>query len=252
LSPEMEAKIPELVRDHSFTDSTKMDVGDVRHSTDDWPFLYLTDQAVDPLYLAINACILLLAWATCGSNIRKNSIPRRWHLFFLGAAFLLLELAIIDRLALVFGTTWLVNSVCIFAVLAAIIAANIVVIKKPNLMPLSVMYTGLLVSLGVVYLTPLQSLTVYGMWVGGSAAAALSVIPIFFAGLIFSTTFQLEEKPSIGLAFNILGAVIGGLLEYLATYTGIKSLLLVAAVLYGISLLFWTIHSKKGSSTTTT
>jgi hypothetical protein len=86
------------------------------------------------------------------------------------------------------------------------------------------------------------------MWAGGSIAAALSAIPIFFAGLIFSTAFKNEDKPSAGLAFNILGAVVGGLLEYAATYTGIRSLLLIAAVLYGISLAFWNIGAKKGSA----
>lgn len=233
----MRAKVPELVALSGFTDSTEIDAGDVRASTDDWPFLYLSSMAVDPLYLAINCCILLLAWIACGRSIRRNSLARRWHLFFLGAAFLLLELAIIDRLALVFGTTWFVNSVCIFAVLAAIILSNIVVIRRPNLMSMSVMYGGLLCSLIAVYLTPLQSLTVLGMWLGGSIAAALSTIPIFFAGLIFSTSFKNEDKPSVGLAFNILGAVVGGLLEYAATYTGIRSLLLIAFMLYAISLL---------------
>lgn len=248
-TPEMLSKIPELVKDHAYTDETNMDPGDIRSSTDDWPFLYLSTMSVDPLYLAINACILLLAWATCGTSIRKNSLARRWHLFFLGAAFMLLELSIIDRLALVFGTTWFVNSVCIFAVLTAIILSNLLVIKKPNLMSLPVMYACLLGSLVAVYLTPLQSLTALGMWVGGGIASALSAIPIFFAGLIFSTSFKSEDKPSAGLAFNILGAVIGGLLEYVATYTGIRSLLLVAAVLYGISLFIWNLGNKKGKVT---
>jgi len=247
-TPEMLAKVPELVKDHAYTDETNMDPGDIRSSTDDWPFLYLSTMSVDPLYLAINACILLLAWATCGTSIRKNSLARRWHLFFLGAAFLLLELSIIDRLALVFGTTWFVNSVCIFAVLTAIILSNLLVIKKPNLMSLPVLYACLLGSLVAVYLTPLQSLTALGMWVGGGIASALSAVPIFFAGLIFSTSFKSEDKPSAGLAFNILGAVVGGLLEYVATYTGIRSLLLVAAVLYGISLFIWNMGNKKGKT----
>lgn len=245
VTPQMRERVPDLVSQHGYTDCTDMDAGDVRPSTDDWPFLYLSTMSADPLYLGINFCILMLAWATCGPSIRKNSTARRWHLFFLGAAFLLLELAIIDRLALVFGTTWLVNSVCIFAVLAAIILANIIVIKKPKLLPLPVMYAGLLISLVAVYLTPLQQLTVLGMWTGGSIAAALSVIPIFFAGLIFSTTFSYEDKPSTGLAFNILGAVVGGLLEYVATYTGIRSLLLVAAALYAISFAIWSLGAKK-------
>lgn len=246
VTEEMKAKVPDLLT-RGFQDITNQDTSGVRPSTDDWPFLYLSNVAFDPLYLTVNACILLLAWVACMRSVRQNSLARRWHLFFLGAAFLLLELAIIDRLALVFGTTWFVNSVCIFAVLTAIIAANVVVIKYPNVMPLKAMYTGLLTSLIAVYLTPLQSLNALGIWTGGSIAAALSVIPIFFAGLIFSTTFQKEDKPSVGLAFNLLGAVVGGLLEYVATFTGIRSLLLVAAVLYSISLAIWMYASKPGA-----
>lgn len=247
MNPEIEAKLPELLKMGLFTDLTNNDTSGVRPSTDDWPFLYLSNVSFDPLYLSVNGCILLLAWASCFRSIRQNSLPRRWHLFFLGAAFLLLELAIIDRLALVFGTTWFVNSVCIFAVLTAIILANITVLKKPNLMPINSMYLCLLSSLIAVYLTPLQSLNSLGIWTGGSIAAALSAIPIFFAGLIFSTTFQREDKPSVGLAFNLLGAVVGGLLEYIATFTGIRSLLLVAAVLYSISLAIW-MHANKGGA----
>jgi hypothetical protein len=216
----------------------------VRPSTDDWPFLYLSPIAFDPLFLVINACILLLTWFTCGPSIRKESLPRRWHLFCLGAGFLLLELAIIDRLSLIFGTTWFVNSVCIFAILAAIIGANVLVIKKPDLMPVPAMYAGLLSTLLLVYFVPVQTFNSLGIWTGGSIAAGLCAIPVFFAGLIFSTSFKAENKPNAGLAFNMMGAVVGGLLEYIGTYTGIRSLLLVAACFYLISLLIW----QKGQS----
>lgn len=232
----MRAKVPDLAS-AQFKDYSDIDTQGVRTSTDDWPFLYLNPISVDYVYLGVNLCILLLAWATCGASIRTNSSPKRWQLFFLGAGFLLLELAIIDRLTLVFGTTWLVNSVCIFAVLTAIIAANILIIKKPQILPLKGMYAGLLVSLILIYFTPIHELNALGMWTGGGIAAALSVIPIFMAGMIFSKSFAQEGAPAVGLAFNMLGAVIGGLLEYTASYTGIRSLLLIAFVLYAASWL---------------
>ena len=35
----------------------------------------------------------------------------QWHFFFLGAAFMLLEAHIVSQMALLFGTTWVVNSI---------------------------------------------------------------------------------------------------------------------------------------------
>jgi hypothetical protein len=231
--------MPELEKREFVNAANVAGTENVRPSTDDWPFLYLSPAAFDPQYLAVNACILLLTWFACGSSVRRESSPRRWHLFCLGAAFLLLELAIIDRLSLIFGTTWIVNSVCIFAILAAIIGANILIIKKPTLMPITVMYGGLLATLLLVYFVPVQLFNTMGIWLGGSLAALLCAIPVFFAGLIFSTAFKSETKPSAGLAFNMMGAVVGGLLEYVGTYTGIRSLLIVAACFYIASLIIW-------------
>jgi hypothetical protein len=235
--PEMQAVAASL-QAKGFDDKSNMSTADVRPSTDDWPYLYLSPVLFDPLYIGVNLCILLLAWAACGRTILRNHSPLRWQLFFLGAAFLLLELSIIDRLALIFGTTWIVNSVSILAVLIAVILANIAVMKRPDLFNTNILYPTLLVSLAVLYLIPVDQLSAMGMWAGGCTAAAISAVPVFIAGLIFSGSFAREQKASTGLAFNMFGAVIGGLLEYTATYTGIRSLLLVAMAIYAVSLLF--------------
>jgi len=236
VTPEQKQKIDALAS-KGFEDFTNMDTNGVRPSTDDWPFLYLNPTVFDPLYLGVNVLVLALAWLACGKRIRANANASRWQLFFLGSGFLLLELSIIDRLALVFGTTWLVNSICILSVLIAIILSNMAIIKKPELFKPKILYAGLIATLALTYFTPIERFTSIGMIVGGSLAAIFSAIPIFFAGLIFSGSFHREKTPSVGLAFNMLGAVIGGLLEYVATYTGIRSLLLIAIVIYGISFL---------------
>ncbi len=236
VNAEQRAKLDAL-KNLKFENFSKMDTTGVRPSTDDWPYLYLNPNVFDPLYLGVNACVLLLAWLACGKLVRSNTKASRWQLFFLGAGFLLLELSIIDRLALVFGTTWLVNSICILAVLVAIILANIIVIDSPGVFKPKILYSGLIISLVATYFTPLESFTSVGLYLGGTLAAMFSAIPIFFAGLIFSGSFAREKTPSVGLAFNMLGAVLGGLLEYAATYTGIRSLLLISIVIYGISLI---------------
>lgn len=235
VSDEMIAKVPEMEA-LGYENISNSDTKGIKPSTDDWPYLYLKPTSgLDPVYLIVNLIVLALAWLWCGKSIRANHSAGKWQLFFLGAAFLLLELSIIDRMALIFGTVWIVNSVCIFAVLLAIILANMVVLKKPGVFKPDILYGLLFVSILAIYFMPLEIASELGMWVGGSIAAAISVVPIFIAGLIFSGSFSFEKQPAVGLAFNMFGAVLGGLLEYSATYTGIRGLLLIAFCLYAIS-----------------
>ena len=60
-----------------------------------------------------------------------GALSMQWHFFFLGAAFLLLEAQIISKMALLFGTTWVVNSIVISFLLLLIVLSNMVVGKWP-------------------------------------------------------------------------------------------------------------------------
>ena len=62
-------------------------------------------------------------------------------------------------------------------------------------------------------------------------------IPVFFAGLLFASEFRSVESPAAALGANMLGAVVGGLLENLSLIIGMKALLLVAALLYSLAAL---------------
>jgi hypothetical protein len=57
-------------------------------------------------------------------------------------------------------------------------------------------------------------------------------LPVLFASLIFSTLLRRRADASGALAYNLLGAVVGGLLEYSSMAVGIKALYLVAAAAY--------------------
>jgi len=50
-----------------------------------------------------------------------------WQMFFLGAGFMLLETKGVVHLALLFGSTWIVNSIVFFAILVLILASNVYV-----------------------------------------------------------------------------------------------------------------------------
>ncbi|WP_235192823.1 hypothetical protein [Streptomyces viridochromogenes] len=64
------------------------------------------------------------------------------------------------------------------------------------------------------------------------AAIALAFAPIFCANLILSDRLAQAPDPTAAFGANLLGALTGGALEYLALVTGYQALLLVVATLY--------------------
>ena len=108
---------------------------------------------------------------------------------------MLIETGAVVQMALLFGSTWLVNSIVFLAVLGMILLANLLVyLRRPqNLKP---WYALLLVSLVVRYLIPLDSFL--GMpRVAQTVLACLQVFaPIFFAGVIFTVCFARSTPPS--------------------------------------------------------
>jgi uncharacterized membrane protein len=67
------------------------------------------------------------------------------------------------------------------------------------------------------------------------AAIALAFAPIFFANLIFAERFKTVGASTVAFGANLLGALVGGLLEYSALLVGYRALLLVTAVLYALA-----------------
>ena len=93
-------------------------------ATDNYPFLYLRDQAIPGFYLI--ALALILGVAIVG--VRAAGAPFRemrpyLDLFCMGAAFLLLETKNVVQFALLFGTTWLVNALVFGGILIVVLAA---------------------------------------------------------------------------------------------------------------------------------
>ena len=68
-------------------------------------------------------------------------------------------------------------------------------------------------------------------------AGLIYSLPVFFAGMIFSTSLKRARDTSAALGANLCGAVFGGLLEYLSMLTGMKALTLLALALYLASML---------------
>jgi hypothetical protein len=76
------------------------------------------------------------------------------------------------------------------------------------------------------------------------AAVAVLSLPIFFSGILFA---RFLDGASIGgaMAVNLLGAMVGGLLEYNAMYFGFRFLYGLAAALYLCAfLLAWRVPAR--------
>jgi hypothetical protein len=211
-------------------------------ATDDWPFQYLRTPFIADYYLAALGIVLLsavvcvaLAARVTGTTIRKFS-P---HFFVLGTAFLLLTTRSVVSFSLLFGTTWFVNALTFFAILASVLLAILINWKFPIRRP-TFFYVALFVSIAVAYLLPPESLLFDPVWLRYIVAAAVAFAPVFFANLVFSYSFRDTTTADMAFASNLLGAMAGGALEYLALLTGYRSLLLVVAVLYGLAWLFAT------------
>ncbi len=199
-------------------------------TTDDWPYFYQRSPGLPLPVIVISAILVLL----CFALVRDTGTPirsLRWHFFFLGAGFLLLEAQIVSKMALLFGTTWLVNSIVISGLLLLILLANVVVGAKPDV-PVFVAYIGLFLTLLAGLLVPLDKILFPSVWARILSATLVLCLPVFFAGIVFIKNFAGEGFSSEALGSNLLGAMIGGMLESASMWTGIRSLLVFAAVLY--------------------
>jgi len=213
-----------------------------RPAGDDWPFLYLRTPFVAPYYLLALALILLAAVAALAVAARATGTSlRRFspHFFVLGIAFLLLETRSLVSFSLLFGTTWIVNALAFFGILASVLVAILVNARFPMRRPLP-FYVGLFVSLTIAFLLPPEQLLLDPPWLRYLLAGTLAFAPVFFANLVFSYSFRETRAADMAFASNLLGAMVGGALEYLALLSGYRLLLVLVATLYGLAWLFAT------------
>ncbi|MFH1537462.1 MAG: hypothetical protein ABIH66_00790 [bacterium] len=205
--------------------------------TDDWPHLYLRHKTIPLHNIKGLAIILILAFlliraAGAGGGGRINL-----HFFFLGSAFMVLETESITKLALLYGSTWLVNSVVFLSVLLMVFFANVYVLKFP-VRRVGLVYAALFVSIAMNYFIPLDvflggaPVTEYGL------SSLLVFLPIAFAGVIFSSTFRSSRNTSADFGSNLLGIIVGGVCEYVSLATGFSNLLIIVAAMYALSMIF--------------
>ena len=203
-------------------------------TTDDWPFLYVSGKLIPDL--TIRSMVLL---GVLGLGMVYLFKPKgRWgpnnRMFFLGAAFMLLETKAVVQMALLFGSTWIVNSAVFFSALVLILLANLYVLKTPTVR-LGPHYAGLLVVLSASVLVPFEAFLGGGIVWRYVVPCLLALGPMFFAGVIFARSFRDEANPDQAFGSNIAGSVIGGLTESFSTILGFRHLLILAICFYVLS-----------------
>jgi len=209
-------------------------VQSIRVPTDDWPFLYIRPGTFPAGYLVIIVGLLLIAFIGARFVFGRTLFQRGkfdMPLFLMGAAFLLIETRGVVDLSLLFGSTWIVNSSVFAGILLMAYLANLWVQRfRPQ--RLEPFFFLLFVSLVANYLLRPSLLLDYQLWVRGVVGGIANGLPVLFAGAIFSTLFSRSEDAAISLGSNLLGAVVGGCLEYFSMFVGLRSLALVALTLY--------------------
>ena len=153
-------------------------------------------------------------------------------MFFLGAAFILLETKSIVAFGLLFGSTWMVNSLVFFAILTSVLARHPRQLAAADTTTIGSSTrcwrsrsssTSSCVPSDCCSTQPILRYVV---------AAVMAFTPVFIANVVFARSFRDSETADIAFGSNLLGIMAGGTLEYFALLLGYRALLLIALGLY--------------------
>jgi SAM-dependent methyltransferase len=213
--------------------------------TDDHPFAYLVGHGIPNFYLVTLLAIVLGSLAAVRLAAGPFGQMRPYlDLFFMGAAFLLLETSNVVRFALLFGTTWFVNALVFAGILVSVYLA-IEVARRVRFRRPAWLYVPLFAALVLAWAVPPESLLNFGFLARFAAAVALGFAPVFIANLVFADRFRDVGSSGVAFGTNLLGAIVGGVLEYGALVIGYRALLIVVAALYALAFLTGRSHLER-------
>jgi hypothetical protein len=240
---ESNGNVPTLTRYPEISSELQSHQASAIVSTDRWPFLYLESKTI-PVPV-IGVVILFLAFSI---GLLRRKVPisglansQNLHLFLLGAGFMLLETKAVTELSLLFGSTWIVNAVVITAFLMMGLLANTVVMFRQVSSRLS--YAVLISLLVIDLFLPYSTFNILPGNARTLIAAAFAGLPIFFSGILFSRAFRDVARPGEALGVNLMGAVIGGVLENAVMIGGTPILGVLAISLYAFSA--WPLRRRR-------
>ena len=215
----------------------------VDKSTDDWPFFYMPVRKYPVSYIAMIIALLAISLVFVFQFMPGAKRGFSVSCFFLGAGFMLVETKGITELALVYGSTWVVTSVVVAAILIMAFLSNWLVIKAGAPRPW-VTYGLLIASLLVGLALPLANLSAVPALLGQVIMTTTLTLPLLFSGFAFSVELEKSGSVAEALSSNLLGAMLGGFLEYNSMYFGFRALYFIALAMYVFAFLA-AIRAKK-------
>jgi spermidine synthase len=240
VSKAAEVQLPyAFMKQHGLTDITPKYMATAAKQldipTDDWPFFYLEKKMYPATYLILLVIVLGIAFVLIRSLLPSQAWrPSALSFFFLGGGFMLVETKAITELGVLFGNTWQVVGVTIISVLVMACLANAFAARLIRQV-LNLAYLGLFAALVIGYVVAIH----------GSIAApslplkilliSILMCPLFFSGIVFSTLLKDTKDIASAMSYNLMGAMLGGALEYNSMRLGFSSLYLIALALYGLA-----------------
>lgn len=209
-----------------------------RVATDDWPYLYLSHPRIPLLHMLLAAMLgglaIVASWRS-GLSLIRGWDTTRWHFFFLGAAFMLLEVQNVSKAAVVLGNTWQINAVVISGILVMVLIANVLAVAFPRIsrvaaIPLIAICVGL-------YFVDLARFASFPYWSRVALVGTLTTLPVLFSGLLFIDSFRASQQRDAALGANLFGSLAGGLLQSLSFLTGVRGLMILVAGFYLLAAL---------------
>jgi SAM-dependent methyltransferase len=237
----------------------------VEPATDDWPFLYMRSPGLPRHYLGALAVVLglsaLAVWLAVPASPAGRTRPAppalpgspavpappalrdppdppgppaptwSWHFFLLGAGFMLLETKSIVQFALLWGSTWssaslAIASVLVMALGSALVAGRVEIRRRGAI---AAVLLGLI---ALNYFIPVGRVTFESRAAESVFYGLLVFSPVFCAGLLFSSSFRRSSSTATDFGANLLGAIVGGVGEYLSLLAGYQFLLILVAGCY--------------------
>jgi spermidine synthase len=219
-------------------------------ATDNWPFLYMRAPELPRHYLTALAVVLVISavsvFFVSGSQFSVLS-SNFLQFFFLGVGFMLLETKSIVQFALLWGSTWSSASLAIASVLAmALISATAVSrVEIRRRAPIVAVLVGLLV---LNYFLPVGRVAFSSRALESLFYGTLVFSPVLCAGLLFSASYKESASTAGDFGANLLGAMIGGVGEYLSLLAGYRFLLILVAGCYLLSVMAMNRRTSRGAT----
>jgi hypothetical protein len=127
--------------------------------------------------------------------------------------------------------------------------ANWLAYKFPKIQ-VQFIYFALIVTCLILYFVDLAEFAFLPYMAKALVVGSLTTLPMLFSGIIFIRSFAIVEWRNEALGANLVGALVGALLQSVTFVTGIKALLLIVVGFYLLSMLTMPAQLKQKKAST--